>query len=377
MDLHHDGQPVSRDLDPLNVHGAIQSPSALLSDFLRGSDGKAFRFKDLLVAIYLQQASFGDVHDSNDLVGLYKFVVADVRTVVLADAVSSAGIPLPSPCDHEHLAGAVGAIIAFLMGIAPQYFPDPLQQQYDHVLQHSAKLFEKIREWAAATPVQEQQQPMWNPDWLKPRFDFSCSEQFKQWDERRKEVNRSADNVKELYREARKLFMVYQNGYVERKSNMGITFKEDGWKYDMERKLVEVLNNFLYLMIGAEPDEDKGATMMMTNMLLLDQIREDLHWRRVLSAGGKFATLNRYSSSSVVLTNDMIKALERQKKEKSAGYGRGRGNPRGGGGRGDGRGRGRNFRGPSKYFGKGNRGGNEKGGESKHPPQGKGGAPQS
>ena len=52
--------------------------------------------------------------------------------------------------------------------------------------------------------------------------------------------------------------------YQEKKSNLAIRFAEDGWKYEMERKLVEVLNTFLYLVEDAEPDPQKGSVMMLT-----------------------------------------------------------------------------------------------------------------
>ncbi len=70
--------------------------------------------------------------------------------------------------------------------------------------------------------------------------------------------------------------------------------KDDGWKFNVEKKLVEILNDLLFCIDYCGMDEEL-LPRLHNVLLLLDQVCEYLTWKCRQSGGGRLASLPHYS----------------------------------------------------------------------------------
>ncbi len=332
------------------MDGLLSDVAASLDRYM--ADGN-IRFKSLVT----------DLYDGTKLAEFARFppgeLVARLRDLfqqqgapwlVRAAATVGIGVPDDVPADAVMLADTIIAFILFIHGM--DILADPqLDARVKHAVTKSMKGLEaSVTEWRKAPTASKDECHF---DWEHWTYTFSDNGIAQQWATARNNITTTQLLVSQAYKEIRKLFPWYKGtvAYVPLRANQGVRLKDDGWKWQMEKKLTEVLNNFMYFM-ETNPLPDDVTKQFQDNLLLLHLLRDDLTWKRMESGGGRFAKLQRYTEGAPLYSTEQIKALESEKRTRKAGFG---GGGFGGSG-GASNATGSNFRGFSSNFRGSNRG---------------------
>ncbi len=275
--------PPDRDADPMD--GLVNAFTASLEGFV--VEG-IIRFKSLVVALFdgMKLAEF-EAAPIREVVARLRdtFQRQGVPWLVRAAGLLNIGVPEEVPADEIMLADTIVAFILFLQGMNILEEPSLDDRVKSAITRSMKRLEDRVAEWRK-TPTADKLAEQ-HFDWEHWTYSFSETGVAKQWTLARDNVTTTQLNVSQAYSEIRKLFPWYKGtaAYSPLRANQGVRLRDDSWKWQLEKKLTEILNNFMYFM-ETNTMNDEALKQFQDNLLLLHLLRDDLTWKRMESGGG-------------------------------------------------------------------------------------------